>query len=353
MRKIFLIGALPPPVQGMAVINQSMAQLLGQSNIVELINVSAGSLTRGANYHATRLVRAARAIGKLILVKHKDRASVYMSLSGGFGQAYELLFVFTARLKQLPLTLHHHSYAYVSSPRVLTRLVFAAAPKCTRHVALSNGMKAGLRSMYGLDNIDVISNAAFLPPPTVAFPSARPLRNLGFISNISEEKGIFDFVSLIDTCVERGMDVYGLVAGPFQDSQIESHVLGLLKDRPHIRYVGPKYGQAKDEFFADIDTLIFPSHYRNEAEPVTIHEAMARAIPVIAYGRGAIPEILTGEHGVSIPPSAGFISCALEAITRWRALGSDFMKVRQQALSHFQQLQQNACRTLNELLPTV
>ena len=73
----------------------------------------------------------------------------------------------------------------------------------------------------------------------------------------------------------------------------------LVRERlKHVRvidYVGPRYGRDKDAFYDSIDVLVFPT--QNEAEPLVVHEAIERGVPVIAYGSGAIPEIINSDCG--------------------------------------------------------
>jgi glycosyltransferase involved in cell wall biosynthesis len=91
----------------------------------------------------------------------------------------------------------------------------------------------------------------------------------------------------------------------------------LLEKLHPVEYIGPQYGDGKKLFFDSIDVLIFPSY--NEAEPLIIHEAMQRALPVITYGRGCIPEIVVSECGRVIPPDKEFVPLALDQIQTWLA----------------------------------
>jgi glycosyltransferase involved in cell wall biosynthesis len=142
---------------------------------------------------------------------------------------------------------------------------------------------------------------------------------LGYLSNISAEKGVFEFLDLLEVARDRCLPVRGILAGPFQDSETEQQVRKRLAALPNVVYVGPKYGAAKDEFFLDIDVLVFPTLYKNETEGIVNHEAMQNGVPVIAYGRGCIPEIVVSECGLVIPPGEEFVPLALDQIQTWLA----------------------------------
>jgi glycosyltransferase involved in cell wall biosynthesis len=348
---LIMVGAFPPPVQGMAVINQAMAQRLAARDCEPVIvDIAAPSLERGIAYHLTRMCRTFGGLLRLLVTRKSRASSLYMSVSGGYGQVHEAIFAFIARLKGMRATLHHHSYAYLDKPNRLTRLLFALAPHDTWHVVLSAGMAEGLQRNYGVGRIRVLSNAAFMSHADVPARLGRELQTLGFLSNISAEKGIFEFISLVDACVSAGMRVYGVVAGPFQNAETESKVMAMLKDRPKLKYVGPRYGVEKDAFFESIDALIFPTRYVNEAEPITIHEALRSGVPVIAYGRGAIPELIDDSCGMVIAPQKSFVPEALGRIKWWQDHVMEFMAASQTAFQRFARVHAESGEHLENLL---
>jgi len=74
---------------------------------------------------------------------------------------------------------------------------------------------------------------------------------------------------------------------------------------------------------------------------VTIHEAMSRGIPVIAYGRGCIPEIIGADCGLVIDPADPFVPAALAKLESWLAEPAAFEAASQAAAARF-------ARTYNE-----
>jgi glycosyltransferase involved in cell wall biosynthesis len=125
------------------------------------------------------------------------------------------------------------------------------------------------------------------------------------------------------------------LAGPFQDIETERAVRSRLVALPHVEYVGPKYGAEKDAFYASIDALMFPTRYVNEADPLTIHEAMSRGIPVIAYGRGCIPEIVSSDSGLVIELAEPFVPAALAKLESWLTGPEAFQAASRAAAARF------------------
>jgi glycosyltransferase involved in cell wall biosynthesis len=321
-RRIFMVGPFPPPVHGMAAVNNAVYLRLRAAGSEPLaIDLGAPSLNRALWVRLGRIPKVLRGLVRLICArKLRDRA-LYMSVSGGFGQIYELLFLMLARMRTMRIFLHHHSFVYLDAPSQLTKLLTRLAGAKAVHIAQSPKMAERLRTIYRLMHVASVSNAVFLVSSSVPPPASirEEVRALGYLSNISAEKGVFEFLDLLEVARDRCLPVRGILAGPFQDAETEQQVRERLTALPNVVYVGPKYGAAKDEFFLDIDVLVFPTLYKNETEGIVNHEAMQNGVPVIAYGRGCIPEIVVSECGLVVPPSEKFALLALDQIQAWLA----------------------------------
>ena len=157
--------------------------------------------------------------------------------------------------------------------------------------------------------------------------------------------------------IEAGnLPVQAKMAGPFQDSSIEHAVCRRLSKMQNVRYVRPRHGTDKDDFYKDIDVLAFPTRYENEAESLVVLEAMSYGVPIIAYGRGCIPEILEAECGRVIDTSEEFVPAALYQIKAWLC-NPTALEAASKAASHkFKQLyvqnNQRWMELLNILLGT-
>ncbi len=204
------------------------------------------------------------------------------------------------------------------------------------HVTQSQGMADRLKERYGARRIVPISNAVLYPHSEAVPARLRPqLETLAFFSNITAEKGIFEFLDLMAVIEAKKLPLRAKLAGPFQDAQAESAVRARLQKLPGIEYVGPVYGVDKDIFLNSIDVLIFPTRYKNETEAKVNHEAMSRAIPVIAYGRGCIPEFIGPDCGLVIDPAAPFVPAALAQIEAWLTDPVGFEAASQAAARRF------------------
>jgi len=246
---------------------------------------------------------------------------LYLALSGGAGQLFDWPYVLIGRLLGRCIFVHHHSFAYINTPSMLSRLLFGSL-RCQIHIVLSVRMGQELVRIYGLNsaNVRVISNAAFFAGHTQ--PAERPHNadapiSLGYLSNVSVEKGIVEFFAVLEELRRLGVAYKAQIAGPVAPGA-QAIFSGLLTSSHNTTYCGALYDEAKADFYNSVDVLLFPTDYANEAEPLVIHEAIRSGVHVIACQRGAIGDILANEAGlvVSKPdftPSAVRLICALDA----------------------------------------
>jgi len=279
-------------------------------------------------------------LAKLIwLVLNRKASLTYIGIAGGFGQIYDLLFVGVSRLGGIQLYLHHDSYAYLDRASVLTAFVLRVAGAEATHLVLCDVMGARLQRLYPIARETlVISNVSNTDEPEAPVRPRRKLSSIGFFSNLTRAKGVLEFLDLADQIhhVRPGLRV--LLAGPVEEPALGPILRNRLRDSPWVEFLGPVYDDARSQFLANLDVLVFPTRYGNEAEPKVIGEALAHGIVVIARDRGCIGSLLGSHRGVSIPESADFISTAIALLLNWTANEGAFASLSASALRGYQQL---------------
>lgn len=353
--KILLVGAFPPPVHGMSMVNSFIKKNLIQRGCsLIIINTAIPTLQRQWYIRLLRIEKVFNAIKELITnLSYKSKDTIYLSISGGYGQFYEIMYILIARFFRSKIFLHHHSYAYLNKYSYLTKLLVYLAGQKAVHIILCQDMAEKLKINYShsIKSL-VLSNVVFIAKHDNLKPK-QCLQYLGFLSNITEEKGIFEFIELLNKLQEKNIFIKGLIAGNFQNSDIEERVLSKIKSSTNIEYVGAKYDREKLDFFDKIDVLIFPTKYVNEAEPLTIHEAMAKGVPVITIERGCIACLVNEKVGLLINQKEDFITLALDKIIEWQKNPLELQKLSKNALAIFEnqyQYYQNQSEKLYQAL---
>jgi Glycosyltransferase len=308
-------------MHGLAAVNAEVRRRLQVSGVpLQVLNIAASGLQRGVFARLGRLPRVLGALVSLAFAPRRRGQALYLSISGGLGQVYEVLFAVLGRVFGMRLFFHHHSYAYLDRRSRITAALTRLGGMQAMHIVLSPGMACRLQTEYPqVRRVVAVSNAALLlANGTAGSLPRRELARIGFLGNLSAEKGVFVFLDVCGGLLARGHATRCLLAGPFQDARTELLVLQRLAKLPNVDYIGPQYGKDKEDFYQRIDALLFPTQYANEAEPLVIHEALAAGAPVIAWNRGAISEIVDAECGLLVARDADFVAAAITQLSTWR-----------------------------------
>jgi glycosyltransferase involved in cell wall biosynthesis len=359
-RRLCIVGTFPPPTHGMAIVNSAVGRWAESSEIeVERIDLSSKTLERGGTASFRKLGRAAKAALPYTLGIVVGRIGVlYVGLSGGFGQILELLFVAIARMARVAVVLHHHSFSYLESPGWLMGTIVKTAGSRALHVVLCQEMLRSLRAHYpAAQNYLCVSNAIWIEDGAQSLRTNSEVRVLGFFGNVSEDKGILEFVDLVDHCRKSGLPVTGLIAGPFINRRTERLVRSRLSATSNSTYVGPRFEGEKAAFLNEIDVLVFPSKYRNEAEPLVVLEALAAGVPILATQRGCLLDMLPCGSGIAVQSGEELIQRFFEQVQIWRRDPKTYENARSAARNAYCALRSQGSKALellrNEVLTLV
>jgi glycosyltransferase involved in cell wall biosynthesis len=351
MPKVAFVGPLPPPVHGFANVCAQMLDLLKARSDVEVFD-RAPRTTSGAANVSRQLLKPCHFFASSL--RHRE-VSLYLALSGGLGQFYDWLYLLVCKIFRHRIFIHHHSFAYVNAPSFLNQLFFSIVRHET-HIVLSRGMGSALASTYKIDEskIRVMSNAAFFSPKPYVAPNpldaSAPIR-LGFISNITFEKGFVEFFAVLAELGKLGVEYRAQIAGPISPAARETFA-ELLASSVNTTHLGPIYGEAKDEFYQQLDVLLFPTKYANEAEPLVIHEALRNSVHVIACDRGAIAELLRNGAG-SVYKNDHFVGAAVTQLQILSADPAALHLARRSSFAESQRINHDACAALTALLTDI
>ena len=328
--RVLVLGPLPPPVHGAAVVTQGMLNWLRENGAtVTVLDSSAnshgiGSIAshaRAALYLLVRLWYHLVASARLLL-----RPDVlYIGGAGGSGLYFQVIPTFVAWVLRVPVVFHHHSSFYLDERSRPMAVLFRLTTGRSTHVALSRSMAEQLRTRYGGRRTDPrvvpLSNAIFVPAarPLPRGGGVGPVR-VGHVSNLSLEKGMQEVVDTAAGLTAAGHPFELHVAGAAQDD-VTRTLLDTLRGDPRVTVHGPLYGEALLDFYARLDLLLFPSRYRHEAAPMVVLEAASCGVPAVAYPIGSIPELVFAEE--LLAPAGGFAAHATALVGRWKQVGDE------------------------------
>jgi len=134
---------------------------------------------------------------------------------------------------------------------------------------------------------------------------------LAFIGRVSPEKGIDKAIR-----IARRAGIPLKIAAKVDKADVDyynSRIKKLLKD-PGVEFIGEIGDHEKEEFLGRAMALLFPIDWPEPFGLVTI-EAMANGTPVVAYRRGAVPEIIDGAiTGFVVDSIDAAVAAVLKAI---------------------------------------
>jgi glycosyltransferase involved in cell wall biosynthesis len=140
-------------------------------------------------------------------------------------------------------------------------------------------------------------------------PLQRPVRGLdeprlGYIGTLSQIKGV---ATLLEAFRSAPADWRLSVAGT---GDLEPLIRERASGDPRIDFRGRVDAAEKEFFFADVDLLVIPSEWEENA-PLVAVEAAVRALPTVVSDRGGLPETAEAEVFPARDPAA-----LLEAVRR-------------------------------------
>lgn len=335
---VVVTGRLPPPVDGMSrvtalVLDRLRERLRGRGSVA-VADLSPGWNGGGLGYHRRKVGRVLAAMARLAGGVRRTDRRFYMPVDSGWGALYTTALAGTARLFGYERTLHHHSFATIAKPTWRMRLLTKVAGGDCTHVLLCPAMQMRFQRIYpAARTCMTMSNAIFSPPDaTPRRPrAAGPLR-IGHLSNLCDDKGLDTLFTLLRALQVAGIEARLVLAGPgLTQSDNAMIAAGLMAFDGAVEYRGPVSGADKDAFYRDIDVFVFPTRYRNEAQPLVLFEAMAAGVPVIAHDRGCIGSDIPGDGLVA--QGADFVAAALPILSAWDADRESLATASMQTLS--------------------
>jgi glycosyltransferase involved in cell wall biosynthesis len=158
-----------------------------------------------------------------------------------------------------------------------------------------------------------------------ATPSARragPRRRFGFVGTLVPHKGVHVLIEAFRGAADPSLslEIHGSAA---IDPAYARRLRTLAGGDPRIRFCGPFPEGEQQRVLAGFDALVLPSLWW-ENSPITVLEALAAGLPVIATRTGGVPELLREpEWGVLSPPGdVGALRESLQAAAEGRALSA-------------------------------
>jgi glycosyltransferase involved in cell wall biosynthesis len=325
-RPLLMIGHFTPPVHGMAVAMDALADLFERRGPVIRIRTVPTRNHARYRHHFYRMGLVSVAIGRLIRARKRSAAALF-SVDAGYGMCYTMALALVGRRLGYGLTFDHHSSAYITRRSRLMQILVRSAGGSAVHIFKCELVAERFLRMYGprvsARTVGVAYAAALPGVQTDQATSGERELVLGHLSNLSVAKGLDVAISLGRLAVHRGLACKLIVAGPVS-GQRERNLLRQAVADGYVEYRGSVFGPAKDAFFRDVHVFVLPSQYKNELSPLVVWEAQLHGVPVITYRVGCLTQGAVGKGSLIVDTEGDFVEAALIQLQTWANSRSDW-----------------------------
>lgn len=295
-KKLIYIGPFPRPVNGQNLVTEVLAnQLINSGLDLKIINTSSGA---GLFSILKKVLLHIYAALSIIF----QSGNIYISLNSNKGMWLSLLLIIIGKLKGKVIGVHHHAFNHIRHKNLAMTLITKCLGKKGFHIVLGSAMEKGLRNKYpAAADVVILNNSNIISTELSQLNHTNNSNiKIGHLSNLTVEKGCAWAIEAVLKAKAKGFNVELHLAGPVSDSRLEVPISEASKTLSDcFKMWGPVYGEEKISFFDTIDILLFPSQYKNEAEPLVVLESMASGIPVLAFDVGCISDDI-GQTGGKI-----------------------------------------------------
>ena len=150
----------------------------------------------------------------------------------------------------------------------------------------------------GLSNVTVVSNGIPDPPGAGERSAPSDVVHLLYVGKIAEAKGIFVLLEAVRSwSIPRPVMLH--IVGEWESEAIRTRVMETVhatEITERVHFHGLLVGEAKWRAFREAHILVHPTYW--DGQPVTMLEALAFGLPIVATPVGAIPDTLrSGDEG--------------------------------------------------------
>lgn len=351
--RLLCLVALPPPITGRTIATRRFLNRLKEDADLIVADLNAGMAGTKAN-RTGKLLRSALWVARMAFGAPRKVDFVYIVANHGAGLWVDIVFALLARLWGVPVIVHHHVFSYFNRRSWKLAVLFRLTSESGRHLLLCESMRRSAERMYTTSaTLSVMPN--FGSEERSEDSDGRRSRRclpmeILFLSNLTMEKGVDTVLRLARQFAARE-DVVFHLAGPAMSPKVQHAIECALEScGDGLVWHGPVNAEERSRLLVDADLFVFPTRYCNEAQPLVLIEALEAGVPVIANGRGCIPEMLAVEfEGFAVDDSL-FIERASQTIDRMLSDAGYRVELSDRALRCADRLQERSRHCLQTLV---
>jgi glycosyltransferase involved in cell wall biosynthesis len=303
MSKVLLVGKGAPDRGGIPTfLTTLLGSRLAEEHELTFLNVAHSGTPEGGRATAGNVRRTLRdAIAVWRGARRADVVHIHSALVPGVTAVRAALLALAGRVRGCSVVVHAHGgniQTWLTTPwrRVLLRVAMLPAH---RVVAVWTAGREALRGVLPDERVALIDNGVPVEAYAAPEPSHDPPRVL-FVGLLTPRKGVLDLLAASRLLRERGVvhELWLLGGTPDEGPAAEAEVRAALDGQ--VRLLGTRPPEKMPEEFAAADVFCLPSWW--EAMPLSVLEAMAAGLPVVATDVGDVARaVADGVTGFVVP----------------------------------------------------
>jgi glycosyltransferase involved in cell wall biosynthesis len=302
VRRVLLVGKGYPDRGGIP----SFLQMLTESELASqarltFLNVAHSGVPEGGEVTTGNVVRTIRdAWSVLTRSRGQDIVHLHSALAPTVTILRAGLLALAARASGSAVIVHAHGGnldSWMSTP-LRRRLLWLSMLPAHRVVAVWSAGERALASVVGTEKVRLIDNGvdcARYPEPE---PSHDPPRVL-YVGLLTPRKGVLDLIEASRLLAAEGVRHELRLLGGTPDEGPAAAVPVLEAARDAATLLGTRAPEEMPGEYAAADVFCLPSWW--EAMPLSVLEAMAAGLPVVASDVGDVARLVTPECGHVVP----------------------------------------------------
>lgn len=304
MAHVLLVGKGAPERGGIPVFLEMLQRsALAGRHELSFLNLTHGDVPEGGRLswsNIRRTVRDCCSVNRT--AKQADIVHIHSALAPMVTLLRASLLAVAGRLRGARVVLHVHGGRFESAATGrmqdgALRLLLAPA---NHVIAVSPEGEARLLRILGRRRVTLILNGI----ETEAFgpvTASKALPRILYVGLLTPRKGVVDLMTASDLLLKRGIEHELLLVGGTPDEGAEAEQRVRTSAGSAARFLGPSTHEELPALYAQADVFCLASWW--EATPLTVLEAMASGLAVVATDVGGIPQLVAHRQtGLLVPP---------------------------------------------------
>jgi glycosyltransferase involved in cell wall biosynthesis len=297
--KVLLVGPFPNPISGVSIANLKVEEILENERkfMPGRINMSFPDFNdKVGAFSIKKLLFFVGINFKALKVLSFDKIYITPGQSYYGILKYVVIILLSSLLgKEIIIHVHgnylHQQYEVLSG--IKKRIFRFLISRCKKGIVLSDSLRKNLSLFINPESIFVIPN--FAEDNLLGSNNEKSDDiNIIYLSNLMEEKGIFQFLEAMEILNENSIKFNAKVAGDI-DQTLRHDLLKRMGKINNLEYLGIVKDGEKQDLLNWGTVFILPTFYRMEGQPISILEAYATSNLVLTTNHAGIPDIFEDE----------------------------------------------------------